>query len=112
MARSAAEKAIQVTFITKPGCHLCDEARPVLESAITQLRIDAIPITLTERNMLDDEHLVATYQEDIPVVLIDGKRHSYWHVDEERLVTAIRKRWNRGLRGLWRTAHHTETGKT
>ena len=97
-----AQHEVEVTLITKPGCHLCDEARPILDEAIAHLRGENITVSLTEQNMLEDERLVAEYQEDIPVVLIDGKRHSYWHIDRDRFIEAVRKRHNRGLRGLLR----------
>ncbi|WP_217133685.1 glutaredoxin family protein [Leucobacter chinensis] len=97
------KRVIEVTFITKPGCHLCDDARPVLEDALSELRAEGIEAQLTELNMLDDETLISRYQEDIPVVLIDGKRHSYWRVDRERFIAAVTKRAARGLRGLFRS---------
>lgn len=96
------EAGVKVTFITKPGCHLCDEARPVLEGAITELAEAGIQVTCEELNMLDDEQLIAEYQEDIPVVLINGKRHSYWHVDHGRFVEAVKKQSRRSFFGKLR----------
>lgn len=97
-----AGRVTEITFITKPGCYLCDEARPVLDDALETLRADGIAVSLAELNMLDDDELVMKYQEDIPVVLIDGKRHSYWHVDRERFIAAVTRRATRGFRGLLR----------
>ncbi|SBN64135.1 glutaredoxin family protein [Curtobacterium sp. 9128] len=74
-----------VTLLTKPGCHLCDDARPVVERVVA-----AHPgVTLTETSILDDDALRLEYAEDIPVVLIDGRVHSNWRVDEDRLVRAL-----------------------
>lgn len=76
-----------VMLLTKPGCHLCDEARPIVESVVA-----AHPgVTLTERSILDDDALREEYAEDIPVVLVDGRVHSTWHVDADRLAAAIEK---------------------
>lgn len=98
---SAGNKPVNVTLISKPGCHLCDEARAVLDSAIEDLGSQGITVDLTERNMLDDPALIAEYQEDIPVVLIEGKRHAFWRVDQERFMTAVRKRASRGSVRPW-----------
>jgi len=39
--------------------------------------------------MLDDQELIDAYSEEIPVVLIDGKQHSFWRVDPNRLRLAL-----------------------
>src|SRR5690606_26333258 len=93
---------VNITLISKPGCHLCDEVKPVLDDAMTQLRGEGIRLSFTELNMLDDENLIAQYQEDIPVVPLDGKRRSYWRVDHARFIAAVRKRARGGIRGLLR----------
>ncbi|OIH93136.1 MULTISPECIES: glutaredoxin family protein [unclassified Curtobacterium] len=74
-----------VTLLTKPGCHLCDEARPVVERVVAE-HPDA---TLQEQSILDDEALRQEYAEDIPVVLVDGRVHSNWRVDADRLARAL-----------------------
>ncbi|OII39648.1 hypothetical protein BIU98_11395 [Curtobacterium sp. MMLR14_010] len=76
-----------VTLLTKPGCHLCDDARPVVESVVAA----HAGVTLTERSILDDEALRLEYAEDIPVVLIDGRVHSNWRVDAARLSAALER---------------------
>jgi glutaredoxin len=76
-----------VTLLTKPGCHLCDDARPIVERVVA-----AHPgVELVERSILDDDDLREEYAEDIPVVLIDGRVHSNWHVDAERLSAALER---------------------
>jgi hypothetical protein len=42
-----------------------------------------------ERSILDDPELNAAYREQIPVTLVDGVQHDYWHVDESRLRRAL-----------------------
>ncbi|HWL01063.1 MAG TPA: glutaredoxin family protein [Microbacteriaceae bacterium] len=75
-----------VTLIGKPGCHLCDDAREVIHAVIGEFS----GIELVERSILDDAALRDEYAEEIPVVLIDGARHTYWRVDAERLRAALR----------------------
>ncbi|WP_144752006.1 glutaredoxin family protein [Curtobacterium pusillum] len=76
-----------VTLLTKPGCHLCDDARPVVEHVVAEHP----GATLQELSILDDDALREEYAEDIPVVLVDGRVHSNWHVDADRLRRALEK---------------------
>ncbi|MFA4840669.1 MAG: glutaredoxin family protein [Agrococcus sp.] len=79
---------VEITLIGKPGCHLCDEARPVVERVVASFH----GVTLTEVSILDDPALEARWHDDIPVVLIDGRPHSAWRVDEAKLTERIRAR--------------------
>lgn len=80
---------VHVTLIGKPGCHLCDDARQVIRSVIADLPDQAPAVEVVERSILDDADLHERYVEDIPVVLIDGRQHTYWRVDPTRLRTAL-----------------------
>lgn len=83
--------SIQLTLIGKPGCHLCDDAREAIDAVLFEFR-QANPdseVIVEERNILDDEALQLKYAEEIPVLLIDGKMHNYWRIDEERLMRAL-----------------------
>ena len=77
--------ASRVTLVGKPGCHLCDDARSVVERVLSEFD----GIALEERSILDDPTLRDLYAEEIPVVLIDGVQHTYWRVDPERLRQAL-----------------------
>ena len=74
----------RITLISKPGCHLCDEARDVIERVARDLSVQWV-----ERSLLDDPALSAAYSEQIPVILVDGEQHDYWGVDETRLRAAL-----------------------
>ena len=74
----------RITLIGKPGCHLCDDARAVIERVAREEGVE-----WEELNMLDDPDLVARYAEQIPVTLVDGRQHDYWRVDENRLRKAL-----------------------
>ena len=76
----------ELTLIGKPGCHLCEEAEAVVASVIADFDGE---ITLVQRNILEDDALFAKYSEEIPVLLINGKVHNYWHIDPERLKAAL-----------------------
>jgi glutaredoxin len=82
------QKLIQLTLFTKPGCHLCEEAKTVVDSVITDFKSD-YRIELKEVNILEDQALLEKYGEEIPVLQINGATHAYWRIDSERLNQAL-----------------------
>ena len=66
-----------VTLYTRPGCHLCDQAR----EAILALRADGLRFELREVDIEGDEALHAAYLERIPVVAIDGTEVTDLRID-------------------------------
>ena len=57
-----------VTLYGRPGCHLCDEARAVLQ------RIGATqPFRLEEIDIESDDALFKRYLERIPVIALEGE---------------------------------------
>lgn len=80
---------VTVTLIGKPGCHLCDDAREAIRSVIGDLPAGAPEVRVEELSILDDAELHERYVEDIPVVFVDGRQHTYWRVDPARLRTAL-----------------------
>jgi hypothetical protein len=49
----------------------------------------SVSVSIEQKNILDDAELAARYSEEIPVLLINGKVHNYWRVDEERFAGAL-----------------------
>jgi hypothetical protein len=82
---------IRLTLIGKPGCHLCDDAREVVQAVVAEVTAaeDAPSVNLDEASILDDAELAERYAEEIPVLLIDGEVHDFWRVDPVRLKTAL-----------------------
>ena len=70
----------QVTLYGKPGCHLCDDARAVVE----RVRADH-PFQLTEVDVSLDPELHREYGERIPVLELDGEELFEFLVDEADL---------------------------
>ena len=89
--------SIQLTLIGKPGCHLCDEARDAIDGVLLEFRQKNpnTDVAVEEQNILEDEKLRLKYAEEIPVLLIDGKIHNYWRIDEERLMRALYAKANK-----------------
>ncbi|GAA2705710.1 glutaredoxin family protein [Micromonospora olivasterospora] len=71
----------RLTLITRPGCHLCEDAKAALDRvvAVTGDR-------WVEWDVTDDVELEREYGDRLPVVLLDGKEHGYWRVEEDRLL--------------------------
>jgi glutaredoxin len=76
-----------ITLYTRPGCHLCDEAREVILS----LRDSAGPFELREIDIESDPELHARFLERIPVIEVDGKRVAELHIDAPTLRRALPK---------------------
>jgi glutaredoxin len=74
----------RVVLLGKPGCHLCDDARTVVAQVCGELGI-----AWAERDITASADDMTAYGEMIPVVLVDGAQHTYWHVDEARLRAAL-----------------------
>lgn len=80
----AAAPTPRVTLYGRPGCHLCEVAREVIERVCAEVGEEYEEISID-----DDPRLVQEYGEEIPVTLVDGRRHDFWRVDEQRLRTAL-----------------------
>jgi glutaredoxin len=57
----------RVTLYGKPGCHLCEEAKQVVDAVRAEH-----PFELEEVDITRDPELENRYRERIPVVAIDG----------------------------------------
>ena len=85
-------RLISLTLLTKPGCHLCEEAIKAVDSVVSEFRdqnSDDVQLDLTEVNILENDELNQKYAEEIPVLQINGETHAYWRIDSERLIKAL-----------------------
>ncbi len=73
-----------ITLLSRPGCHLCDDARAVISRVAADLGI-----AWNERDITGSDADLREYGEMIPVTLIDGVQHDFWRVDEHRLRRAL-----------------------
>jgi glutaredoxin len=74
----------QVTLYGKPGCHLCDDARGIVERVRAQR-----PFELREVDVSLDPVLYAEYGERIPVLALDGEELFEFHVEEAVLLERL-----------------------
>jgi glutaredoxin len=75
----------RITLYGKPGCHLCDDARAVVERVCAD-----VGTTYEEVDITTSPELMRVYGEQIPVTFVDGRQHDFWRVDERRLRAALR----------------------
>lgn len=74
----------QITLLSRPGCHLCDDARSVIAQVAAELGVG-----WDERDITASSTDLAQYSDMVPVTLIDGVQHDFWRVSEERLRAAL-----------------------
>lgn len=70
----------RLTLITRPGCHLCDVAKQAMDRIAADTGEQ-----WQELNVESERELEAEYGDRVPVILLDGKEHGYWRVEEDRL---------------------------
>jgi glutaredoxin len=73
----------RLTLISRAGCHLCEVAEETLERIA--------PGDWTRVEIGDSIELERDYGDRVPVLLLDGKEHGYWRIEEERLLRDIAK---------------------
>jgi glutaredoxin len=73
-------EAPRLVLLTRAGCHLCVVAAETLQRIAGEAGLVA-----TERDVDTDPDLQAEYGDRVPVVLLDGREHSYFTVDVVRL---------------------------
>ena len=73
-----------VTLYGKPGCHLCDDARAVIEQVRAEHAFE-----LREVDISIDPGLFRQYGERIPVVAVDGEERFEFFVDPAELTRSL-----------------------
>jgi glutaredoxin len=73
-----------VTVLTRPGCHLCEDACAEVARITAELGVG-----WREQDITGDPDLVAKWSEYVPVILVDGAVHDWFRVQEVRLRTAL-----------------------
>ena len=77
----------RVTLYSRPGCHLCDDARAVVAAVCEELGESFAEVDITAGP--DADALAEAYGEEIPVTFVDGRQHDFWRVDADRLRAAL-----------------------
>lgn len=73
---------IALTLYSRPGCHLCDEMKALVERVTRSM---PEPATTTVIDISTDPALEAQYGLEIPVLLVNGRKAAKYRVGEEEL---------------------------
>jgi thiol-disulfide isomerase/thioredoxin len=80
---------IALTIYSRPGCHLCDEMKAVVDRVVRSLDT---PVAIEEIDISTDPDLEARYGVEIPVLLVDGKKVAKYRISEQELTRIVRNR--------------------
>ncbi len=74
----------RVTVYTREACSLCTVAAADVARICGELGVtwDAVDVD-------SDAELRAEYGDRVPVIMVDGREHGFWRVEEPRLRTAL-----------------------
>ena len=76
----------RVVLYSRPGCHLCDDARLVVQRVCAELGE-----SYDEVDVSRDAELERRFGDEIPVTFVDGEQHDFFRVSAERLRRALRR---------------------
>jgi glutaredoxin len=74
----------RVIIYSRKNCHLCEVAKEVVESARIEAEFE-LEVVFIDGNA----ELEKLYGEEVPVTIINGKRHDYFRVDRARFIEAV-----------------------
>ena len=77
----------RVTLYTRKGCCLCDDAKLVIESARSKAAFD-----YEELDIDTDPELVRRYNDEVPVIAINGVKAFKYRVDMKEFLKKLAAR--------------------
>ncbi len=83
-----------VELLTRAGCGICERVHARLAELAGELGFELSTTDVDAAAAAGDSALRAEFGDRLPVVLLDGREHSYWDVDEDRLRADIARRNN------------------
>ena len=78
---------LALTIYSRPGCHLCDEMK-----AVVDLVARWVPFTIDIIDVSNDPQLEARYGLEIPVLLINGRKAAKYRLTEHELRRMLKAR--------------------
>jgi len=77
----------KITLYTRSGCCLCEDAKRVLEAVRGQASFD-----LDEINIDNNAELRRAYNDEVPVIAINGSKAFKYRVTEQELLKKLAAR--------------------
>lgn len=81
-----------VHVLTRDGCPACRRILAQLSVLSDELGFDLHSVDVDAAAEAGDAALRAEFGDRLPVVLLDGREHSYWELDEARLRADLAQR--------------------
>lgn len=79
----------EVTLYTRPGCHLCEEAKAAMVPLLVEFGA-----TLREVNVEEDAVLRERYGNDVPVIFLGGRKAAKHRVDVKQFRRQLERAGN------------------
>jgi glutaredoxin len=76
-----------VTVMTRRDCSLCEKAIDAVRRICGEAGVEWSTVDVD-----GDPELRGEYGDRVPVILIDGREHGYWAVEEDRFRAALARR--------------------
>jgi hypothetical protein len=77
---------ITLTLYSKPGCHLCDEMKTVINRVVSAKKFD---LAVAEIDISTDRDLELRFGLEIPVLMADGRKVAKHRVTEAELLKIL-----------------------
>lgn len=84
-----------VELLTRAGCGICERVYRRLAELAVEWDFELSSTDVDAAAADGNSGLRAEFGDRLPVVLLDGREHSYWDVDEDRLQADIQARRSR-----------------
>lgn len=81
-----------VELLTRSGCGLCEGVYRRLTELAAELDFQLSSTDVDAAAEAGDSALRAEFGDRLPVVRLDGREHSYWDIDEDRLRADVTNR--------------------
>lgn len=81
------ERPLRLELYSRPGCHLCDSLRVLCERLSGEF-----PLQLAEVNIETDPGLLARYDQEVPVLFVNGRKAVKYRTTEAALRRLLQRR--------------------
>jgi thiol-disulfide isomerase/thioredoxin len=84
------DQLVVLTIYSRPGCHLCDEMRAIVERVARSVPLT--PLEFVEIDISRDAELDERYRLEIPVLMVNGKKAAKYRISEGALLRILQQR--------------------
>ena len=92
MVMQQADSDASVLLYGKDGCHLCDDAKEIIERVRRRMAFGLRIVNIETEPALEKE-----YGEQIPVVFINGNKAFKYHVNEAEFEDKVKRLWKTSM---------------